>query len=239
MSQEIKTAYLNFKTHLNDLIAKNSDLDEVKCMFKGRQSIKHLVESLRVPHTEVGKIRIHENFVDLNYIVQDGDHLEIWPVEHVSLDLIPRFIGDNHLGKLTKYLRILGFDTLYRNDFQDNELANISILDERVLLTRDRRLLMRRGVTLGCLIRSRIPQEQLIEVINRYNLLDEIKPFQRCLNCNASLVPVSKDTIIDRLQPLTRRYYHEFHHCPICDKIYWKGSHYDHMSTFLNLLMKV
>ena len=124
---------------------------------------------------------------------------------------------------------MLGFDTLYRNDYQDPELAAVAHQEERILLTRDRRLLMRREVDYGCCLRSLDSREQLGEVVRRYALAQSARPFRRCLRCNHELEAVDKAAIIERLQPLTRRYFEEFARCPACDQVYWKGSHYERM----------
>jgi uncharacterized protein with PIN domain len=124
---------------------------------------------------------------------------------------------------------MLGFDSLYRNDYQDEELAEIASMKPRVLLTRDRRLLMRKAITRGYCLHSTDPRQQAAEVLRRFNLFEQIKPFQRCLRCNHALEPVSKEEIIDRLEPLTKQYFNEFRICPNCKQIYWKGSHYGHM----------
>lgn len=124
---------------------------------------------------------------------------------------------------------MLGFDTLYRNDAQDDELACRSAAEGRVLLTRDRRLLMRRVVAYGCCLRSLEPEEQLGEVARRYALLARARPFTRCLGCNEPLRAVSKAAVLDRLEPLTRRYYQDFAQCPACGKVYWPGSHHERM----------
>ncbi len=145
----------------------------------------------------------------------------------------PRFIADNHLGRLAAYLRMLGLDTLYRNDYQDEELAQVSAREGRVLLTRDRRLLMRSQVLYGCCLRSALPVEQLGEVVRRYGIDREAHPFERCLRCNHPLQPVSKSAVIDRLQPLTRRYYDEFSICPSCNQVYWRGSHTENMARLI------
>ena len=113
------------------------------------------------------------------------------------------------------------------------ELAQVADAEGRILLTRDRRLLMRKAVRYGCCLRSTDPREQLIEVVRRYGLADQARPFRRCLRCNQPLEAVSKDEIIDRLQPLTRLYFEEFSICPGCHQVYWKGSHYDHMRELI------
>jgi uncharacterized protein len=141
---------------------------------------------------------------------------------------------DNHLGKLATFLRILGFDAAYGNNFQDIELVKIAGQEGWVLLTRDRGLLMRRIVAEGYCLRSLNPKKQLAEVIGRFNLAASIQPLPRCLRYNHPLEPVDKGAILDRLKPLTRQYFDEFHYCPACNRIYWKGSHYENMQMFLS-----
>jgi uncharacterized protein with PIN domain len=202
-----------------------------------------LIESLGIPHTEVGFLHANGQEIDLSYITQDGDQIEVYPV---PLDTSPpglgslaplpeedRFVLDNHLGRLAYYLRMLGFDGLYRNDYQDEELAAISHQEERILLTRDRRLLMRNQVIYGYLVRSKIPRQQLDEVLHRYDLYGCITPFRRCMRCNALLQEVSKAEVLERLQPLTRKYFDEFRLCPQCGHVYWKGSHYERMMELI------
>jgi uncharacterized protein with PIN domain len=145
----------------------------------------------------------------------------------------PRFILDNHLGKLATYLRILGFDAMYRNDYQDDELALTTVDLNRILLSRDRQLLMRKTIRFGYLIRSLEPEEQVIEILRRFDLTEQIIPFHRCLRCNAPLESVDKKSIVHRLQPKTKKYFQEFHSCPQCQRIYWKGSHYEHMDQLV------
>jgi hypothetical protein len=213
---------------------------EFSYSFKGNPSVKHLIEAMRVPHTEVGQVIINENVKSITDWVQNGDFIVVCPVDCDKLKnadrvireaqgVRPRFILDNHLGKLATYLRMLGFDTLYRNDYQDEELAARASQQERILLTRDRGLLMRREIAYGYYIRSMMPQDQIVEVLKRYQIVEEILPFKRCLRCNDVLLPVEKALILDRLEPLTRTHYDEFHQCWGCHQIYWKGSHYERM----------
>ena len=137
------------------------------------------------------------------------------------------------MGKLARYLRILGFDTLYCNDYEDSELARISAKEERILLTRDHGVLKRKIVKYGYFIRGDDPRHQLESVLNRYELSEFDSTFGRCLECNTRLVPVEKEKIIDRLEPKTKKYYEEFFICPECKKIYWQGSHYEDMKEFI------
>ena len=200
--------------------------------FRERQSIKHLAESLGVPHPEIGPVQVNGQEGTLNTITQDDDRVEVHPVPD-GCPVEPRFVLDNHLGRLTAYLRMLGFDCLYRNDYEDEELAETSQREERILLSRDRRLLMRKTVTYGYCLRSLDSLEQLTEVIRRFDLTSRIAPFHRCLRCNHLLEPVAKEAVIDRLEPLTKLYFNEFQICPACQQIYWTGSHYEKMQILV------
>lgn len=231
-------AQFHFHGELNDFLVPGNVSSDFSITFKGRQSVKHLFESLGVPHPEVGAILVEGQPVNLSYIVLDGERVDVYPCASPDGRPSPRFVLDNHLGKLAAYLRMVGFDTLYRNDYQDEELAQISSQEERILLTRDIRLLMRRIIVFGYWIREKEPGRQLLEVLRRYGLFGEIIPFKRCLHCNGSLQPVDKEKIIHRLEPLTKIYYDEFRICPDCDQIYWKGSHYERMVVFIEHILR-
>jgi uncharacterized protein len=144
-----------------------------------------------------------------------------------------KFILDVHLGKLARWLRMLGFDTLYRNDYVDPEIVAIAVREERVILTRDLGIMKRRAVTRGYHIQSTKPEVQLQEVLSRYALLDQIRPFHRCIVCNGLLQNVPKEAVVAHLEPKTIRYYDEFFQCEACRKIYWRGSHFDRMESFI------
>jgi uncharacterized protein with PIN domain len=237
----MKRATFKFHQELIGFLHPSKREEVVEITFRGRQSVKHLIESMRIPHTEIGEIKVNGEKVDFSYLVRDGDSVVVSPVVNSFIDIPkeafsngrPRFLLDNHLGKLATYLRMLGFDAAYQNDYQDEELANIAGEGNRILLTRDRGLLMRKIIKYGYCVRAKDPKRQLEEVASRYDLFDSFAPFKRCLSCNSPLQPVSKDVVIDRLLPLTRKYYDEFHLCTGCGKIYWKGSHYERMENFL------
>ena len=128
---------------------------------------------------------------------------------------------------------MLGFDTLYRNDYDDEELAQISASEQRILLTRDKGLLMRSLVTFGYYVRATNPEQQVIEVLQRFNLFTKVIPFQRCIRCNGLLAPVAKESIIEQIPQKTRDTINEFHRCLECSQIYWRGSHYEKMQKFI------
>jgi uncharacterized protein len=144
-----------------------------------------------------------------------------------------RFAVDTHLGRLATYLRMLGFDALYEVDCHDRDLSRISAHESRILLTRDRGLLKRGEVTYGYFVRATEPRRQVVEVLRRFNLFCAATPFQRCLRCNVLLQPISKEAISGRLPPSTAQCYDDFRICPGCDRLYWAGSHYEHMQRFI------
>jgi len=224
----MSTAYFLFFGRLNDFLNREQKEQAIRVDFRERQSVKHLAESLGVPHPEIGAVQVNGQEGTLNTIMQDGDRAEVHPVPNGG-SIEPRFILDNHLGRLAAYLRMLGFDCLYQNDYDDEELAETAQREGRILLSRDRRLLMRKVVAYGYCLRSLDSIEQLAEVIQRFDLTKRIVPFHRCLRCNHRLEPVEKEAVLDRLEPLTKLYFDEFQICPACKQIYWKGSHYEQM----------
>jgi hypothetical protein len=237
-------AHIQFHEPLQELLRSRNRTQLQRIEFKGHQTIKHLVESLGVPHTEVGQLQVKDNTIGFGYLVKSGDTVHVYPAtashDHLSgmldngnLTIPARFILDNHLGKLAADMRMLGFDADYSNQYQDLELAETALSQGRILLTRDRQLLMRKTIRYGYLLRSLLPDEQLLEILERFNLSSYIKFFQRCMRCNHLLEPVEKKDIEHLLQPLTKKYFHEFHICTGCQQIYWSGSHVERMEKRL------
>jgi uncharacterized protein len=240
---------IRFYEELNDFLQADQQKTEFSYELKQTRSIKDLIESIGVPHTEVDLIIVNGESVDFNYQIQNDDHISVYPVFE-SLDIShlkhcqptplrnTRFVLDVHLGKLAAYLRMLGFDTLYRNDYDDQELARISIDEHRILLSYDRQLLMRKNITHAYFVRSRYPLQQLLEILSRFDLYNNLKPFSRCMRCNGIIQPVKKRDIATRLQAQTKEYYDEFFQCKHCDKIYWKGSHYQKMTRVIEQIVE-
>lgn len=240
----MKQAYVRFYAGLNDFLVPERRARASTCAFYVSGSVKDLIESLGVPHTEVDLILVNGEPADFAYRVQDGDRISVYPLFR-SLDVSPiptlrpeppaefLFVVDAHLGRLAGYLRMMGFDTWYRRDASDEELAAISSSEERILLTRDRGLLKRNIVSRGYFVQTTDPSRQLVEVLGRFDLVALISPFRRCIHCNGILQPAPKDAVADRLLPETRQYYNEFFLCPRCGHIYWKGSHYRRMKQFI------
>lgn len=237
-----------FYAELNDFLPRARQQRGFVHHFEGRVSIKDMVESLGVPHTEIDLLLVNGEPVDFSYLVQDGDSVSVYPLFR-SLDVgalsrvrparleEPRFVVDVHLGKLAGYLRMLGFDTVYPDDHDDAVLAQISSEERRILLTRDQGLLKRSLVTYGYWVRATDPRRQVVEVFRRFSLSGQVAPFERCVHCNGLLEPVRKGDILDRLKNGTRRYYDEFRRCRACKRIYWKGSHYERMQKFIDWLL--
>ncbi len=236
---------LELDTELRPLLSRPyRDQIPVGYHLKRRASIKDILESIGIPHTEVGAILDQEQLYTFAHIPEAGQRLRIQAVQP-GLDVtrptllrpepLPafRFLVDINVGKLARLLRMAGLDTGYEPALSDGELAALARTDERILLSRNRELLKRKEVVHGHLIRAEQPEEQLREVIELYDLSDMLRPFCRCLACNTMLEPVAKETIFDRLEPLTRKYYHNFKLCPGCGRIYWRGSHHERMMRLL------
>jgi uncharacterized protein with PIN domain/sulfur carrier protein ThiS len=218
---------------------------EFSLSFNPSVTVKHLTESLGVPHTEVDLILVNGEPAGFDYQVKDGDRISVYPVfEALNIASIghlhpqplrdPRFVLDTHLGRLAVYLRMLGFNTLYRNDYSDQLLAGISVNEGRILLTRDRGLLKRKEITRGYCVRSIEPMEQIREILDRFDLMGMFHPLNRCLCCNGLLIKVAKTEIISSLQPKTSQFFDDFTRCETCGQVYWKGSHYARMLKIIH-----
>jgi len=234
-------AEFRFHGELNDFLPALMRGNPVPITFGERQTVKHLFESLGIPHTEVAQVLVDNKPVDFSFQARDGDQIDVMPFSPVERGLVFRQNGaglllDMHLGKLARYLRLLGFDVMYSNQITDSELAEIAEVEHRILLTRDRRLLMRKQVQFGYCVRDLNPPRQIREVLERFDLLDHLHPFLRCPRCNTLLEPVSKADVLHKLEPLTRRYFEDFQLCPGCKQVYWEGSHIAHMREWIEEL---
>lgn len=236
--------FLRFYAELNDHLPPEQQYRDIERTFFVPGSVKDVIESCGVPHTEVELIVVNGASVDFSYTVRDGDRIAVYPMFE-AVDISPalrvrpaplretKFVLDVHLGKLAAYLRMLGFDTSYRSCFDDAEIAAISAEEHRILLTRDRGLLKRGNVTHGYWLRETDSRRQAGEIVARFDLARAIRPFTRCMACNAELVDAPKSQVLDRLPPRAAELYDEFRQCPRCRRIYWKGSHYRRMEQWI------
>ena len=240
--------WFRFYEELNDFLPSVKRKTSFPYAYKGNQAVKDAIEALGIPHVEVDMIIVNGKPVDFSYKLRNKDKISVYPVFE-SFDIsgvLPlrakplrdtKFILDVHLGRLSKYLRLCGFDTLFEHHLTDGEIINLSLEDHRIILTRDKGLLKNKRVTHGYWIRSTKADEQLREVLNKFDLKNSLHPFTRCLECNGILADVQKEEIIDKLLPKTKDFYNGFKKCQVCNKIYWEGSHYERMKSFIGSLI--
>jgi uncharacterized protein with PIN domain/sulfur carrier protein ThiS len=206
-------------------------------------TLEEVFRSLEVPANEIDLVLVNGESESLDHRLLEGDRVSVYPVFD-SMDVTPvtkvenrplrrlRFVLDVHLGKLCHHLRMLGFDTLYRNDCTRDVLVTIARGEDRILLSKDRMLLDGNAIEAGYCVKSSDPREQLIEVLQRFDLWKSAHLFRRCLHCNTVLHSARKDTVIDRLPEKVREFYSDFTTCPSCGKIYWMGTHVEKMMEF-------
>lgn len=236
-----------FYRELNDFLPRQRRQRTFVQDFPLGGSVKDAIEGIGVPHTEVDLILANGESVDFYYQVRDGDHISVYPVFE-ALDIaavtrlrprplrVSRFVLDCHLGRLARYLRMLGFDSLFRGDYRDDTLLRISLQQRRILLTRDLGLLKRRQLRRGYYVRATRPRRQLAEVVERLQLQGSMRPFSRCIACNGDLEKVRREEVETLLPENTARYFDEFIQCRDCLRVYWKGSHYERMKLIVSQL---
>jgi uncharacterized protein len=229
------TVRIFFDQSLHELLQESFKEPWQPVHFPGKRSVKDLIQSLGVPHTEVGTLRVNDRCVDIDTLLCEGDCLEVLPPypgdKRADLEN-PRFLCDVHLWKLARRLRLLGFDTRFNQNWDDADLAACCQKERLILLSRDRGLLKRNKVEQGMLIRSTDPEVQVKEVLVRLGIGDRVQPFTRCLLCNGELVPTAVDSddfktkLKSQVPAKILAWCREYNYCPACEKVFWKGSHY-------------
>jgi uncharacterized protein with PIN domain len=235
-------AEFRFYEELNDFLPEERRKVAFGIEVDRARSVKDAIESVGVPHTEVDLILVDGRSVDFAHLLRGGERVAVYPMFE-SLDIAPilklrprplrdpRFVADGHLGKLARDLRMAGFDTLYGNDWDDDEIVRLSAVQKRTILTRDKGMLRRGDVDRGYFVRSTASAEQLPEVLGRLQLESLVAPFSRCRECNTPLEDVSREAVLDRLPPKVRALYDRFKRCPGCERVYWEGTHWERMKT--------
>jgi uncharacterized protein with PIN domain len=242
--RESMTVSFSFYGELNDFPIHGEKGPVFRYECSQAASVKHAIESFGVPHPEVDLILVNGRSVDFDYTIRDRDTVQVYParfgvggaeVMHLCKSGTgrPKFILDVHLGTLAGRLRLLGMDTLYRNDYGDREIVRLAAAEDRVILTRDIGILMFREVRKGYWVRSKGGVRQLEEIVRRFKLDGCLKPFSRCLLCNGKILAVPFESVRRRLDRMTAECYREFYRCESCGKIYWKGTHYENMRALL------
>ncbi len=197
----------------------------------GISSLGHVVESLGVPLTEVGRRTVNGRQVSSRYRPGGGDVVEVGAVARPQPVPAARFILDVHLGALARRLRLAGVDTVYANDSGDDALIEQANTERRILLTQDRGLLRRRALWLGAYGRGAHPDTQLADVLGRF--APPLAPWTRCTACNGPVHPVPKAEVERLLQPGTRRTYQAFSRCQSCGQVYWRGAHSERLQALI------
>lgn len=243
---------IRFYEELNDFLPAASRKKEMNFEFRGRRSVKDLIESFGVPHVEVDLILVNGESVGFSHIVADGDRISVYPVfETLDVGTVtrlrpdplrdPRFVLDVHLRKLARRLRLMGFDVDYHPDRDDDALADIAEREERILLSRDRQLMMRRKVSRGLYVRNTDPALQVTEVLERLDLWELCRPFSRCIECNEKIEELEPEKpgsaeFMELIPPGVRSWCTEYYRCRGCGRIYWKGSHYEKLQTKVEMI---
>lgn len=227
-------ASFRFYEELNDFLPLDKKKTVFDYSFRGSPAVKDAIEAIGVPHVEVNLIQVNDQTIDFRYHLKNNDVVSVYPVQQKKAWKDIKFILDVHLGKLAKYLRMCGFDTAYQNDYNDKKIIEISLKENRIILTRDIGLLKVKSVFNGYFIRNQDSRAQVTEVLKHFNLYQGITPFIRCIKCNGKLEKIEKQKIIQQLEPLTQKYFDTFFRCTHCQSIFWEGSHFDRMSSFIN-----
>jgi uncharacterized protein with PIN domain len=196
-------------------------------------TIGHVIGSVGIPLTEVGELTANGTPVSASWRPTPGAVVTL--LERARPQAAPteppRFILDVHLGTLARRMRLLGIDAQWRNAATDDELIVLAARERRVILTRDRGLLLRRAARDGAYVRGDDPESQLEDVLDRF--APPLAPWSRCLTCNGLLEPAAKSDVIDKLQPGTRRTYESFARCAGCGRVYWEGAHHPRLTEIV------
>lgn len=244
------TATFRFYEELNDFLPRERRGRAFSCRCARRATAKHMIEALGVPHTEVELVLRNGESVGFGALLHEGDRVAVFP-KFEALDVTPllrvrehtlrgtRFVADAHLGGLARLLRMLGFDTLYDNRYRDEEIERIAQAQDRIVLTRDRELLKRRGVTHGCYVHALRPAGQLREIFDRLDLARSARPFSLCLDCNAPLHEIeATEKVMQALPASVRERHQRFSACDACRRVFWEGSHWRRMRAMVDDLMQ-
>ena len=230
---------------LNDYLPAHHRQRDFPVEIAAGADLAGLLGALAIPPEVVDLILVDGVSPGLGVALAGGERIALYPVFE-AFDIAPvtglrrdplrqvRFVADAHLGRLARYLRLLGFDTLFENDLGDPELARISAEEGRILLSRDRGLLARSVVTHGLWVPSARPREQLAWVVQRLDLYRLIRPFSRCTVCNGVLEPVDTAGLRGELPERITNAFDAFWRCRGCGRVYWRGSHYQRLRALVD-----
>ncbi|MEE9189790.1 MAG: Mut7-C RNAse domain-containing protein [Candidatus Neomarinimicrobiota bacterium] len=237
--------YVRFYEELNDFLPARLSKKTMKKEVLLSTTVKDIVESYGVPHTEVDLILVNGESVSFGYKIVDQDRISVYPVFE-SFDItpvkhlqakplrIPCFFAEKYLWKLTRLLRLLGINVIYDDTLTNKQVIELIVSSKQILLTRSVQQLMHSTISRGYCIRADDPVDQAIEVMKRFDLLGQMLPFSRCMLCNGSVVKIPMQTVESHLDSKTASLYTKYFQCSDCKKIYWKGSHYKQLQRFVD-----
>lgn len=239
-ARPLRSAEFRFYEELNDFLPAGRRKCSFMQAFHGTPAVRDIIQAIGVPHSAVDLLLIDGRSVGFDHRLRGGERVAVYPVFE-RLDISPllhlrpqplrrtRFILDVHLGRLARYLRMLGFDTTWVREWSDSEIIDKALEEGRIILTRDLGLLKQKRVTHGYWLRSTGPLRQLTEVVHALDLQGQAKPFTRCMECNGLIRPVARDDLVERVDPDIRERFETFRECAACGRVYWQGSHWRRM----------
>ena len=233
-------AEFRFYEELNDFLPENRRKVSFTYRFHGTPSVRDAIQALGVPHTAIDLVLVDGRSVDFAHRLEGGEQVSVYPVFE-RLDISPlvrlrprplrdtRFVADVHLGRLARYLRMLGFDTLHEPGGSKDNVIETALRDGRIILTRDVGILKRSRVTHGYWLRHQQPLDQLREVVGALDLQTQARPFTRCMECNGLLRPIDRRQLAGRVEEAILARFETYRECPDCSRVFWKGSHFHRM----------
>jgi uncharacterized protein with PIN domain len=236
----LRMAEFRFYEELNDFLPAERRKVSFMQPFQGCPAVRDVIQAIGVPHTAIDLVLVDGRSVDFAHRLEGGERVAVYPVFE-RFDISPllrlrpqplrrtRFILDVHLGKLARYLRMLGFDCAYRSDWDDADIIDQALAEQRIILTRDIGILKQKRVSHGYWLRSTEPEQQLTEVVEALDLRSRLQPFTRCLECNGSIHQVSREALAGLVDADIAARFDRFWQCASCRKVYWRGSHYERM----------
>jgi len=241
---------IRFYAELNDFLPEERRQCAFVHGFFGTPSIKDTIEAIGVPHPEVDLILVDGRSVDFSHLLHGGERVAVYPMFE-RYDISPvtrlrpsplrvtRFVADVHLGTLARNLRLMGFDTIWERDLTDDAIIDIADDQKRIILTRDKGILKNGRVTHGYWLRSTDPTQQLEEVIRALDLVGNIAPYTRCMECNGRLQSVRRSDVVRAVPLQVFLVYRDFKRCTNCQRIYWQGSHLNRLDQIVECARNV
>jgi len=239
-ARPLRSAEFRFYEELNDFLPAGCRKVSFVQTFHGTPAVRDVIQAIGVPHSAVDLLLVDGRSVGFEHRLYGGERVAVYPVFE-RLDIRPllhlrpqplrrsRFILDVHLGRLARYLRMLGFDTIWRRDWSDSQIIDQALEGGRIILTRDVGILKQKRVTHGYWLRSVRPHQQLAEVVHALDLQGQARPFTRCMECNGPIRPIAREDLVGRIDPDIRRRFETFRECAACGRVYWQGSHWQRM----------